>query len=155
MDPQGVKQTEQPKALEIVRSNDIINLKNHSAELRGELELLLLADERLDDADILHVVGSHSHAVDAQPRILLLHLSLLQLRHLLHEAESAVLRERGGDLIQRVSEGSEGMLFDTGDLGGRLLHSHRAGDLRRSSAVDDAIVLYVTPPPLPPAPGYA
>src|SRR5690349_14908215 len=48
------------------RHNNIIHLEYHAAELGGQHELLLLADQRVDDKRLLHVVGPAAHAVDTE-----------------------------------------------------------------------------------------
>ena len=53
---------------------DVVDLEDHPDQLRGERDLLLLRQQRLDDVLRLHVVRPLLQAVDAQSGILVFHL---------------------------------------------------------------------------------
>ena len=56
------------------RQTDVVDFQDHPDQLRGEGNLLLLRQQGFNDILGLHVVGSLLQAIDAQSRIVLLHL---------------------------------------------------------------------------------
>mmetsp|Transcript_9052 Transcript_9052/g.15310 ORF Transcript_9052/g.15310 Transcript_9052/m.15310 type:complete len:364 (+) Transcript_9052:294-1385(+) len=90
---------------------------------------------------LLHVVGAHLVAVHAKTRVALRQVSGLDVRDLKDGGQASVLRQGHGDVIQRISEGTNGVLFDARHRLGKGRHSERAGDLRRASAVHHTVVL--------------
>ena len=60
-------------------ADDIIDLEDHFADLRGQEELLLLAYECLKDVLLAHVIGADIIAVNAQVGVLLCYLPCLDL----------------------------------------------------------------------------
>mmetsp|Transcript_27203 Transcript_27203/g.92600 ORF Transcript_27203/g.92600 Transcript_27203/m.92600 type:complete len:580 (+) Transcript_27203:51-1790(+) len=125
--------------------DDVVDLEDHLDDLRRELDLLLLADEGLEDLLLLHVVGALLEAVDAQVRVLLRELLGLDGRELRDRREARVLREGHGHVVERVGEGADGVLVLARGVVGGLGHGDGAGDLRRAAAVDDAVVLDEVP----------
>lgn len=73
------------------RHNDIVHLEHHPAQLRRQLQLLLLANQRVNDKRLLHVVAPPAHAVDAQPAAAALDLLALDLGQRRDWVEAAVL----------------------------------------------------------------
>lgn len=60
---------EKPTRLEIIiitpGDDNIVNLQHHPAKLRCQHQLLLLANQRINDECITHIVASSLHAIDA------------------------------------------------------------------------------------------
>lgn len=133
--------------LEIVlvrsRNNNVVDLEHHSAQLRRQLELLLLANERINDKGVLHVVVAAAHAVHAQLASLrragldLLALNLGQRRD---GVQTAVLGQRHGNGVEGFRKGAHRVLLEAGRLTSRILNSQRAGNLGGAATVDDAVV---------------
>ena len=82
--PPLVTQPPAPRTCLIVltRGDDVVDLQDELHHLRGEQHLLLLPDERLEHALLLHVVGSRLLAVHAEVRVLLLELLRLAFQEL-------------------------------------------------------------------------
>lgn len=122
--------------------NDVVHLEHHPAQLGGEHELLLLADERVDDEGVLHVVAAPLHAVDAEPAAFAAGLDLLRLDlgQRGDGVQTAVLGEGHGHRVEGLGEGAHGVLLQAGRLDGRVLDGQRAGDLGGATTVDDTVV---------------
>lgn len=122
--------------------NDVVHLEHHPAQLGGEHELLLLADERVDDEGVLHVVAAPLHAVDAEPAAVAAGLDLLRLDlgQGSDRVQAAVLGKGHGHRVEGLGEGAHGVLLQAGRLDGRVLDGQRAGDLGSATAVDDTVV---------------
>jgi len=106
--------------------NDIVHLEDHAAELRGEHELLLLSDQRIDDKGLLHVVGALVHAVDAELAAAFgtgPHLLGLDLSERGNRVETAVLGERHGDSVESLGERAHGVLLKSWRLHSSVLDS--------------------------------
>ena len=56
------------------RESDVVDFEDHSDELGGERDLLLLRQQSLDHVLSLHVVRSPLQAIDAQSRVVFFHL---------------------------------------------------------------------------------
>ncbi len=63
----------------LARRSNVVDFQNHSDQLRGQVDLLLLADQSLDDLLRFHVVRAGEQTVNAQSRIVLFHVSRLEL----------------------------------------------------------------------------
>lgn len=135
-----------PSRLEVVlpapADDDVVDLEHHPAQLGGEHELLLLADEWVDDEGVLHVIVAPLHAVDAEPAAVAAGLDLLRLNlgQGGDRVQAAVLGEGHGHRVEGLGEGAHGVLLETGRLDGCVLDCQRAGDLGGATAVDDTVV---------------
>ena len=73
---QGVNASTRGCRLHVGRGANVVDLEDHLDELCRELDLAALAVKGLDDALLLHVARPRQlHAVHAQRRVLLRHLS--------------------------------------------------------------------------------
>mmetsp|Transcript_5057 Transcript_5057/g.10698 ORF Transcript_5057/g.10698 Transcript_5057/m.10698 type:complete len:277 (+) Transcript_5057:73-903(+) len=123
------------------RGDDVVDLEDHLHQLRRQHELLLLADQRLEDTLHAHVALATADAIHTEVGVALLDLARLHGRQRGDGAHAAVLRQCHGDIVQRIGEGVHGILLHARHLVGGLSHRERARDLRGSAAVHDAVVL--------------
>lgn len=76
-------------ALSILRRlNDVIDFQDHFADLSSQEQLLLLAAKSLKDILLLHVIGAHVIAVNAQVWVILCNLPGLHLQQHPHPASA-------------------------------------------------------------------
>jgi hypothetical protein len=124
------------------RHNNIIHLEHHSAQLRRQHKLLLLADERVDHKCLLHVVGAVAHTVNTEAAAAsgILDLLALHLGQCRDRVQTAVLCEGHGDGVERLGKGPHRVLLQTGRLDSRVLHRQAAGNFGRTTAIDNAVV---------------
>lgn len=125
------------------RHDNLVDLEHHSAQLCGQLKLLLLADQGINNESILHVIVSTSHAVDTQFSTSFtpgLDLLTLDLGKSSDRVETAVLSESHGYGVESLGEGTHGILLEAGGLDGSILDRHRAGNLGGTTTVDDSVV---------------
>ena len=86
-------------------------------------------------------VLSSSHTVDTQSRVLLGHLSTLDIGQGVDRAQTRVLGKSERNSVQSLSKGSHGVLLNRGDLVGLLGNGDRGADLSGSTSVDNSVVL--------------
>ena len=124
------------------RNNNVVDLEDHSAELCGKHKLLPLADKRIDDEGLLHVVGAATHAIDTKTTTTsrILDLLGLDLGEGSDGVETTVLGESHGDGVESVGEGAHGVLLEAGRLDGSVLNGQAAGNFRGTTTVDNAVV---------------
>ncbi len=124
-------------------NNYVVDLEYHAAQLSGQHELLLLANKRIDHEGILHV-ASLAHAVNSEAATAggILDLLTLDLSQGGNGVESAVLGERHGDGVESLGERSHSVLLEARRLHGRILNGEAAGDLCRTTSVDDSVVTH-------------
>jgi hypothetical protein len=99
-----------------VRLDNIINLKDHFADLGGKLELLLLRVETFIDSLGLHVAGSISEAVNTEVRVVVLLLLSLDVSKVFNTREARVFCKGDGGLVEGIGKGSDGVLVSGRDL---------------------------------------
>ena len=131
-----------PLVLSIIgaSNNNIINLENHTAELRRKHQLLSLGDQRVDNEVVAHVVAARLHAVNTQTRIALFQLSRFDLGQCLDRRQTAVVGECLRHGVEGVGESPHRVLLESGRFHGRVFDRETAGDFGRAAAVDDAVV---------------
>lgn len=86
-------------------------------------------------------VLSSSHTVDTQSRVLLGHLSTLDIGQGIDRAQTRVLGKGERDSVQSLSERSHGVLLNGRDLVGLLGDGDRGADLGGSTSVNHSVVL--------------
>jgi hypothetical protein len=107
---------------------------------RGHGVALQVAFERQTLKPVFHLIGYRLWVCKAIGYGLWVNLiQRAEPHHGLDRGQARVLRERGGDGIQRISEGAHGILLHSGHLVRRLLHGDATRDLRRAAAVHDGV----------------
>ena len=124
--------------------NDIVNLEHHAAQLGCQHQLLLLADERINDKRLLHVVLASTHSVDTDTATggRILDLLALDFGQGGNGVQTAVLGQSHRNGVESLSERAHRVLFQAGSLDSRVLDGQAAGDLGRAAAIDNAVVAH-------------
>mmetsp|Transcript_66724 Transcript_66724/g.132224 ORF Transcript_66724/g.132224 Transcript_66724/m.132224 type:complete len:292 (-) Transcript_66724:940-1815(-) len=125
--------------LHLARRDDVVDLEDHAHDLCSQVDLLLLADERLEHLLLLHVVGALKHAVDAQVGLALLGLHCLYGGDFSDWVKPRVLGERARRHLERLREGPHRVLLDRAHLVGFLEDLERARQLRGAAAIHNLV----------------
>ncbi|KAH3683013.1 hypothetical protein WICPIJ_006017 [Wickerhamomyces pijperi] len=120
--------------------DDIVDLQDHSCQLRSQQQLLLLTDQRIDNEQLLHVVAALTQTINTQVGATLFDLLGLDVGQSLNRIQPGVLSQGHWDLIKGVGKGTERVLVDTGLLFRGFRDSKRARDLSGTTTVDDSAI---------------
>ena len=146
--------------VESVLLDYVVDLEDRANELRGEQELLSLADERVKDVASLHVVvlkraqvsatihgemtppitHSNAHAVNAELGVALGDLPGSDLGERFDWGVTRIFSQRERDRVQCRSKGAHRVLLNRRNLIRRFGDSDRSTDFSGTASVDDAIV---------------
>ena len=113
--------------IQVIRADNVVNLQDHLNDLGSQLELLLLGHESFIDTLVLHVIVTLTHqknskinyeifAVNTDSGVIVLQLSSLSFSNRFDGPETAVVSKSSWDLLESISEGSDGILFDSWNL---------------------------------------
>lgn len=104
------------KAVAIVGRSDVVDLENHLDHLSGQEDLLLLAVQRLNHVLLFHVGSSLAQTVDAKSRIVLGHLTCLNLGKRVDGRQAGILSQCKRNGLESFSESAERILLQCFDL---------------------------------------
>lgn len=125
----------------IIRRNDIIYFEDHLDDLSSELKLLFLGKVGFVDLGFSHIGVSILHAVDSVVGVFFSDLLGLALGEGLDWVETGVVSEGSGDVLESVSEGADGVLFNIGNFVSGLSDGEGAGDFGSTTSPDDFVGL--------------
>mmetsp|Transcript_15274 Transcript_15274/g.58094 ORF Transcript_15274/g.58094 Transcript_15274/m.58094 type:complete len:233 (-) Transcript_15274:1100-1798(-) len=126
-------------ALILPADDDVVYLQNHLHHLCGELHLLLLPNQRLEDTLLLHVHRPRLIAVDAPECSAISDVSGPDAAEREDRVQAGVLRQRHRDVLQRLGKCPDRVLLKPLHRVCELLDLLRAGDFRRSPSIDDLV----------------
>lgn len=95
---------------------DVINLKDHLAELHRQHDLSTLRAQRLQNVLITHVRGAAIHAVHAKTRVRFRRLPGLDFSERRDRRQPGVLRQRQRNRLQGIREGAHRVLLQADHL---------------------------------------
>jgi len=127
-------------SLVFLRSDDIIDLKDHLHDLGGELELMPLGGGGLEDTLSVHIFGALVVGVNSDEGVGLFDLFFTHLGDVLDGAETGVLGEGQGDLLKSVGESADSVLLNTLDLVSLSTDGNGASKLGGAATTNDETV---------------
>jgi hypothetical protein len=125
----------------LLRSDDIVDFKDHFNNLGGKLKLVLLGEDRLEDSLFHHVGSSPEHSINTEVCVFLFNLGLSNRGNILNWVVTGVLSKSQWNFFQSISEGSYSVLFDTLDFISGISNSDGASELSGTTSTDNVGVL--------------
>ena len=96
-----------------MRGNDVVDLEDHFDDLGGELKLLFLGKNTLEDSLLSHVGGALVVGVHSNEGTVSSDLLFLDLAYVVYWVVARVLSQGHWNFFQGIGKSSDGVLFNT------------------------------------------